>query len=130
MPHIPPVAMVITSIAALIFLIVALWWRFLEEPARQDRDGYQPRHTGQLPAVSVAETLTAAAERIADDEYAEYLHRVNALTDTAVASEWERSVDRWTTEQDAWLRSMYAGPDAVWAYLATGSLRRAWWAER
>jgi len=130
MPHIPPVAMVITSIAVLIFLIVALWWRFLEAPARQDRDGYQPRHTGQLPAVSVAETLTAAAERIADDEYAEYLHRVNTLTDTAVASAWERSVDRWTAEQDAWLRSMAAGPDAVWAWLAAGSLRRAWWTGR
>ena len=130
MPHIPPVAMVITSIAVLIFLIVALWWRFLEAPARQDSDSYQPRHTGQLPAVSVAETLTAAAERIADDEYADYLHRVNTMTDLAVASEWERSVDRWTTEQDAWLRSMAAGPDAVWAWLAEGSLRRAWWAGR
>jgi len=130
MPHIPPVAMVIISIAVLIFLTVALWWRFLEAPARQDRGDYQPRHTGQLPPVSVAETLTAAAERIADDEYADYLHRVNTLTDTAVASEWERSVDRWTAEQDEWLRSMAAGPDAVWAWLAAGSLRRAWWAGR
>jgi len=130
MPHIPPVAMVIISIVVLIFLTVALWWRFLEAPARQDSGGYQPRHTGQLPAVSVAETLTAAAERIADDEWAGYLHRVNALTDTAVASEWERSVDRWTAEQDAWLRSMAAGPDAVRAWLAAGSLRHAWWAGR
>ena len=130
MPHIPPVAMVIISIAVLVFLVVALWWRFLEAPARQDRDGYRPRHTGQLPAVSVAETLTAAAERVADDEYAEYLHRVNTMTDLAVASEWERSVDRWTAEQDEWLRSMAAGPQAVWAYLAAGSLRRAWWTGR
>jgi len=130
MPHIPPVAMVITSIAVLIFLIVALWWRFLEAPARQDSGSYRPRHTGQLPAVSVAETITAAAERIADDEYADYLHRVNTMTGLAVASEWERSVDQWSAEHEQWRRAMDAGPSAVWQYLAAGSLSRAWWAGR
>ena len=130
MPHIPPVPMVITGIVVIIALAVLAWWVFLERPERSAGQGYQPRHTGQLPAVSVAETLSAAAERAADDEYADYLHRVNTMTDLAVASEWERSVDRWAAEQDAWLRSMAAGPDAVWAWLAAGSLRRAWWAGR
>jgi len=130
MPHIPPVAMVIIATIVIVALLALFWWWFMERPDRLAERDYEPRHTGRLPAVSVAGALSAAAERRADLEYAEQLHRMNTEPAAAEPSAWEQNVDQWSAEQGEWLRSMAAGPQAVWAYLNAGSLRRAWWAGR
>ena len=130
MDHIPPVIIGSAAVAVAGIIAVALWWFLLERPDRLAERDYQPQHAGRLSQPSVAGALSAAAEAMADDAYAEQLHRMNTEPDAAERSVWERNVDQWSAEQDEWLRSMAAGPQAVWAYLNAGSLRRAWWTGR
>ena len=130
MPHIPPVAMVITATVVIIALLALFWWLFIERPDRRAERDYQPRHTGPLPALTAGQILKAKLDAEADDAYAAYLHRMNTEPVVADESEWERNVGQWSAEHEQWRRAMNAGPSAVWQYLATDSLSHAWWTGR
>lgn len=143
------VAIAVYAFLAVVTVIAAAWWRFIESPDRQ-RD--QARHAASYHAkVSVQEYANHVRQAAAswpdyvdpvfvttfesqgsteadlDYAYAEYLHSVNAGMAADPMSGWEASVTRWETEQAMWRDALSDGPDAVWDYLAAGVLRDTPW---